>query len=171
MTITVRSTLLALGFTTLGALTAIGGQAIAGHGPGPGPSMGRGMGMDAGPEGFGPGAHLAALLEDLNLSEAQQADADALKAELRETFQAHHGERERDMDTVVDALQADPVDARAIHELIDARHKSMITTAHEVADAVLEFYGTLDATQRAVLLDRIERARERRERVREALAE
>jgi Spy/CpxP family protein refolding chaperone len=169
MSITVRSTLLALGFTTFGALAAIGSQAIAGNGYGPGRGMGPGMGPGA--EGFGPGAHLAALLDDLDLTEAQQAEAEALKAELRETFQAHRGEHERDMDTAIAALQADPVDARAIHNLIDARHKSMIATAHDMADAVLEFYGTLDATQRAVLLDRIERARERRERVREALTE
>ncbi|MFH1464846.1 MAG: Spy/CpxP family protein refolding chaperone [Pseudomonadota bacterium] len=173
MSITVRSTLLALGFTTFGAIAAIGSQAIAGNGPGHGRGMGpgMGMGMGAGAEGFGPGAHLAALLEDLNLTEAQQAEAGALKVELRETFQAHRDDRDQDMEAAMQALQTTPVDAKAIHSLIDTRHARMAATAHDVADAVLDFYADLDASQRAVLLDRVQRAQERRERVREALAE
>jgi Spy/CpxP family protein refolding chaperone len=164
-----RTTLLALGFTTLGAVAALGTQAIAGPGMGPGSGVGYGRGVGAG--GHGPMARIDALMEDLDLTEAQQAEASALRDELRETFMAHRADRDEDAETLRQALQTEPTDAKAIHALIDTRHAAMLETAHDVAEAVLEFWAVLEPTQRAVVLDRIERLRERRERVRDALAE
>jgi len=156
-----RTTLFALGFTTLGAVAALGAQAVAGPGPG--------RGMGPGP-GRGAMERIEALMQELDLTEAQQAEAAALRDELRETFQAHRADRDEDAAVLKQALLAEPTDARAIHALIDERHARMTETAHGVADAMLEFWAVLEPDQQAVLVDRLDRLVERREHLRGALA-
>ncbi len=168
MTTTLRTVALALGFTTLGAVSVIGTQAIAqaGRGMGQGPGQGlhaRGAGAQ------GPMGKLASLIQELDLSEEQQAQAQGLRADVRETMQEHRGEREDDLNAVVEALQAEPANAKAIHALIDERQDRRAEMAHSMADAALDLWGILDAEQQAIVLDRIDDFEQRRGRMQRAM--
>ncbi len=173
MSTTLRTLVFGLGFATLGAVSTIGSQAIAqgrGYGPGAGAGYGHARGMHPQGGGMGPG-QLQALLADLDLTEQQQAEAESLRAELRELAGSHRDDRQADREAIIEALEAEPVDGEAIHALIDRRLERQAEMQHAIADAALEFFVLLDGEQQAVVLDRAQRAGDRRGRMRQAIQE
>jgi len=168
MSTTLRTIVFGLGFATLGAVTVIGTTAIA--------QQGR-QGMEArhamrarGAGGPGMG-QIGQLIADLDLNENQEALAQELRAELREQAESHREERLAEKETIMAALEADPVDSEAIHALIDERLARQSEMHHAIASAGVEFFETLTSEQQAVVLDRAERARGRQGRMRQAMQE
>jgi Spy/CpxP family protein refolding chaperone len=175
MSTSLRTIVIGLGFATLGAVTVIGSQAIAqGRGQGPGYGQGYGQGyahaQRARGGGMGPG-QIQALLADLDLTEEQQAEAQELRAQLRELAGAHRPDRLSDREAIMEALEAEPVDGEAIHALIDQRLERQAEMQHAIADAALDFFVLLDSEQQAVVLDRAQRSSARVGRVRQAMQE
>ncbi len=167
MSTTLRTIAFGLGFATLGAVTVIGTQAIAQAGQGRGPSQqAERTRMAQGPMG-----RLGALVQELDLTEDQQARAKQIRADVREIATAQKGDRGEDLEGLMEALQARPADARTVHALIDSRQARRVEMAHSFADAALELWGILDDEQRAIVLDRMDDLDERRGRVRRAMQE
>ncbi len=178
MSTSLRTIVFGLGFATLGAVTVVGTQAIAQQGPayGQGQSEAYGQGYSRhaartrGRQGpHGPMGRLQVLLSDLDLTEEQQALGQELRAEMRELAESHKGDRQAETDALVEALQADPVDTKAIHRLIDDRQDRQAEMAHAAADSVVTFFETLDQVQQTIVLERIDDAAERMGRGRRAL--
>jgi Spy/CpxP family protein refolding chaperone len=163
---TIRTIVFGLGFATLGAITTIGTQAVAQQGYGPG--MGQGYGSS---QGYGQHqamrarggmmGMLTSLAEDLELSDEQKALGRELRDELRGLMDDHRGARSADREAILELLQAEQVDSKALHAVIDDRIARQAEMQHAVADAAVDFYESLDLEQRAVLLDRAEQAGER----------
>lgn len=141
---TLRTTLFAVGFMTIGAVGTIGAQAAASP-------------------GLGHGRHLARLIQQLDLTEDQQAQA----AEIREAMQGHHeemrAERESRRDEMLGLLGSASVDREQVHAEIDAKLAEQSTFMHDMADRFLDLHASLDDAQRATLVEQAEQAAERME--------
>ncbi len=170
MSTNLRTIVFGLGFATLGAVTVIGSQAIAQQGRGAGYGQGQAQAQAQRTRGGGMG-QIAALINDLDLSEDQQELAKELRAELREQAEAHRDDRDGLREAVMEALESDPVDAKAIHALIDERQERQLEMTHALADAGITFFDSLDGEQQAVLMDRAERSRGRMGQLRQAVQE
>lgn len=170
MTTTLRTIVFGLGFATLGAVTVIGTTAIAqqGRGYGQGYSQGQGQGQATRSRGSMMG-QLNALAQELDLSDEQKALGRELREELLTITEDHRSSRSDEREAILEALQVEPVDEAAIHELIDARTARQAEMSHAVADAALEFYASLDAEQKAVAMEKAEQATARMGRRRSAL--
>ena len=96
------------------------------------------------------------LLEELNLSDAQKADAKALRDNVREQRAGLKHDRQGRADDLAKLLSARKLDRTAVHDLVhegmDAREK----VADQITDEVLDFYATLNADQQKVILDRLD---------------
>ena len=136
---TFRTLLMAAGFTLLGAAGAVGVQAAA-HGPRGG--------------GHFDGQRLDHLAEALSLTEDQLAQVDDIKALVQAERQSHAP------GAWADAVQQGTLDRAEVHAHIDARADA----AHDIADAVIDLYDSLDEAQRATLSEKIDRFREGHER-------
>lgn len=150
-----RTLILGIGFTSLGALGAATTVAIASGGPGFGP-------------GFGAHMQIPALMQELELDDAQKATAKQIRQDIQDLMGAQQGDRSETWQRVTDALEGDSPDAEALHALLDERVAARAETFHTVLDELLEFYGVLDEDQRQLLLDRMGEARERRQRMKAA---
>jgi Spy/CpxP family protein refolding chaperone len=176
MTTTLRTIVFGLGFATLGAVTVIGTTAIAQQGRGASAAYGQGYGQGQG-QGQGQAlrsrgsmmGQLNALAQELDLSDEQKALGRELREDLLTITQDHGSARGSEREAILEAMQADPVDEAAIHDLIDARQTRQAEMSHAVADAALEFYASLDAEQQAVAMERAEQATARMGRRRSAL--
>jgi len=169
MSTNLRTIVFGLGFATLGAVTVIGTQAFAQQGRGPGSGAAHAQRTRGGPGG-GMG-QIAVIIADLDLSEDQQVLAQELRAELRDQAEGHREDRDADRDSIMEALESDPVDAETIHALIDQRQARKLEVSHAFADAAITFFDSLDGEQQAVVLDRADRSMSRPGRMRQAMQE
>jgi len=108
--------------------------------------------------------HRAMLVEDLDLTEEQQAQLDGIHELIRSKHEAHEGERGEHFDQVLDAVESGEIDEQAVHDHIDAKVDEMRASLHEIADEVIVFVASLDEEQRATLVVKLEDFRERMER-------
>jgi len=140
----IRNVIFAVGFSTIGAIAAIGTQAAAsGHHARPfGPSMAR-------------------LAASLDLTDDQQAMADEMRAEAKEQMQAHRDERAASKDALKAMLSQESMDAERVHTMIDDRINEMSGFAHDMADQFIALHATLDDDQRTQLIETMEEAAER----------
>lgn len=149
-----KNVLFAIGFTAIGAVLGTAGLAIAGGGPG-------GHGGPGGRGGFG--AHLYHLYAELDLTEAQQTQLDAVRDFVRDEAEQDRDDRMADAEKVSRLLsQANP-DRNTIHKLIDERAAQKVDLAHDTVDKILDLHATLTDAQRAELVSDIEEMRARHE--------
>lgn len=157
---TLRNTLAALGFMTLGAIGSIGIQAAAGPG-GPG-----GPGGHGGPGGEHGLRALGRAMSQLDLTEDQQT---AL-ASAREDIRAKMDEARDGLDDERDALRQALADGTLERKDVKAQIKAHMDQAEELmlysADRVFDVYETLDAEQRAELAEVIDELADRHEQMR-----
>lgn len=132
-----------------GALT-LGGVALA-HG---------------GPDG-GPPPGLRELMEDLNLTDAQQGMVDALRDSHKEMRERQHEARDEAGDLILAELAKEKPDAKAIHKLIDQNIAELSTDLHNRADETLAFQATLSPEQREALVSGLKDLREERDQRRD----
>lgn len=143
---TIRNIILAAGFSALGALAAVGGQAVAGaHGGGP----------------FGP--DLARLAQALDLSDAQAEMVDEMRTQARAQMRDSRMSKQADQEDIKTMLSQEVLDAAVVHSMIDDRINEMSSFAHEMADEFIALHATLDADQRATLVEKMAEAGERHE--------
>ena len=141
----IRNIIFATGIAALSAIAAVGTQAIAG-GPG------------------GPfGAEMTRFAQALDLSE----DQEHMVAEMREAGRAHIQAsrigKQQDKEDIREMLSQESLDADVVHGLIDERIDEMASFAHDMADKFIALHATLDADQRATLIEKMEAAGERHE--------
>lgn len=135
-----------LGFTLLGATLGTAGSALAHH-----------------DEERGRAARVEALLRSLDLTEAQSAALDDLKADLRDDVEDAREAHRKDAGKMAKLLADDTVDRKAVHTLVDARLAERAELAHEVTDRMLDFHATLSDAQRDALAQKIKEAAARRD--------
>ena len=145
-----KKSLYGLGLMALGATLSLGMQAAANPG---GPS--------GGPPP--PGAILIHLLEDLDLTEAQQTQLDELKSEMRDRFMDAREDQARDAEEMAEIITARKIDRAAMHARIDEQLAAQAELLHAGADQLADFHATLTEAQKAELADKIREGLERRE--------
>ncbi|MCK6503860.1 periplasmic heavy metal sensor [Myxococcota bacterium] len=155
---TLRKTLAALGFISLGAIGSVGLQAAAGPG-GPG-----GHGGPGGDHGL---RVLGRAMSQLDLSDEQQAALDAARDDIR----ARMDEARDDLDDERGELHQALVDGTLQRKDVKARIKARMDQAEELmlytADRVFDVYETLDSEQRAELVQVLDEVAARHEQMRE----
>ncbi|MFT5681196.1 MAG: Spy/CpxP family protein refolding chaperone [Myxococcota bacterium] len=140
----IRNIFFAAGFATLGAFAAIGTQAVAsGHRGGP----------------FGP--NMARLADALDLTDDQQAMVDEMREDARAQMKGHREDREASKAELKTLLSQETMDADVVHGMIDDHIAEMSGFAHDMADQFISLHATLDADQRAALIETVEEAAER----------
>ena len=141
----IRNIIFAIGGAALGAIATVGTQAIAGSPGGP-------FGTD-----------VARFAQALDLSE----DQESMVAEMREAGRAHmqasRSGKQRDKQDIQKMLSQESLDADVVHSMIDERIDEMASFAHDMADKFIALHATLDADQRATLIEKMEAAGERHE--------
>lgn len=138
----VHTLLIAAFSATLGGAAVLTGQAVAGG------YGGRGM-----------TGRFTEVMEELDLTDAQKADLLDLRTSLQDQWHGMRDERGECLEVISGALDQDPVDRNAIHAAMDARLEARKAVLHGSVDDVLDFYDTLDATQRATLRARVQERR------------
>ncbi len=157
MTRYLRNAVFGIAFASLGAVGALGSQAIARPG-----GMGAGMGQQL-------QGRVGALFQDLDLSEKQQEVAKEIRLDLQQEFIRNRSANSDGLEEAIEALQGPQPDAEALHALADARMAAASASAHALIDGLLEFYATLDEAQRAKVLQRLDDQQERRDNARKAM--
>ena len=141
----IRNLIFAIGSAALGAIAAIGTQAVAGSPGGP----------------FG--SDMARFAQSLELSE----DQESMLAEMREAGRAHmqasRAGKQQYKSEIRDMLSQESLDADVVHSMIDERINEVASAAHDMADRFIALHATLDAAQRATLIEKMEAASERHE--------
>ena len=150
MTSALRTTLFALGFTTLGATAGIAAEALASPARAPATSgpMKFAMAMAS--------LELTAEQEQMisDLREGVQADARAMK----------RGDRD-ESDVIADAImEGTEIDREAVHQRIDEAIAAKSAMAHKVMDGLVDIYESLDESQRTELSEMMKTRMEQRER-------
>ncbi len=145
------------------ALLALGilgaGAALADEGEGEGCDGGRCRGAG--------GGRLMAMAQELDLSEDQLEKLDRVRELVRERRQDRRERRGAGYSVVLESMEDGEIDVDQVHASIDERMEAKRATAHEVADEMIGFFDSLDAEQRATMLEQMEERRgERRERAR-----
>ena len=130
---------LAVGFTLLGGLLATGAGALAG-------------GRRAGERR----ERVEQLLEELDLTEAQRADARALRDSVREQRAGLEEDRQARAGDLSRLLRAQKLDRAAVHALVHEGVAAREKVADQITDEALDFYATLSADQQEILLDRLD---------------
>jgi len=142
----IRNIIFAAGFATLGAFATVGTQAVAGaHGGGP----------------FGP--DLARFAQALDLSETQESMVDEMREDVRAQMKANRTGKQADKEDIKAMLSQETLDADVVHSMIDDRISEMASFSHEMADKFIALHATLDADQRATLVEKMAEAEERHE--------
>lgn len=130
----------------------IGGAALAGFGFG-----GRGHCGGKNPERME--RHMKAFLEDhledLDATDQQQKEIQAIAAGLFTEAKAMHAEREDMREQFLSFWDAESPDPKAVHAAVDARIEKLRAMAHKAADAGLQVHGVLNAQQRGQVSEAI----------------
>ena len=140
----IRNVIFAIGFATLGAIAAVGTQAVAsGHHVSP------------------LGTSMARLAASLDLTDDQRAMVDEMRTEAQSQMQAHRDERAASKDALKTMLSQETMDPEIVHTMIDDRINEMSGFAHDMADQFIALHATLDDDQRTQLVETMEEAAER----------
>ena len=103
--------------------------------------------------------HMAAFLDDrlddLDATDAQRKQIQAIAKGLHAEMKALHGERDDMREQFLSFWESDAPDAQAVHAAVDARVEKLRALAHKAADAGLKAHGALDAKQRASVAEEI----------------
>lgn len=152
---TIRTALFAIGFATLGSIATIGSYVVAGAPEAP-PSADcpyAGRGMMGGQGGMGPMSH---MLDDLDLSDTQEKALDELQNELRGRWADGRDERMSPPDLLEAVLQADNLDSKNLHKLVDTALEQHRELAYFFVDEIADFVETLSPEQKKLILDKME---------------
>jgi Spy/CpxP family protein refolding chaperone len=150
---TLRTTLFAVGFAALGSLATVGTYVFAGapEPPAAGDCPYGGRGMHGG--GMGPMGH---MLDDLDLSDAQEKAFDGLRNELRGRWAEGREDRMSPPDLLEAVLKADKLDTKSLHKLVDTALEQHRELAYDFVDAIAEFVSTLSPEQKKLALEKVE---------------
>ena len=167
MTPSLRTAVLALGLLSVGATATVALDAAASP---------PGVGMhQRGPGNHGPkmpGAGLAKLLAQLDLTEDQQAALDALRDDVIAEMKALHAERKASRGDLVEQLVAGELSRKQVHAMLDERAAAKAAMTHDIVDRILDIHASLSPDQLAELqqlLDEREARRAERMERREAM--
>jgi len=105
-------------------------------------------------------AHLDDALDDLQASDAQRAQVQALKDRLltdaQQLFASHRDAQQK----LVEQWDSASPDRAQVYALVDARIDALRAMAHEAADAAIQLHGILTPEQRAQVSKKIHRRME-----------
>jgi protein CpxP len=100
-------------------------------------------------------AFLEDRLEDLDATDAQQKQIQAIAAGLFGEAKAMHAEREDMREQFLSFWDAESPDPKAVHAAVDARIEKLRAIAHKAADAGLQVHGVLKPEQRGQVSEAI----------------
>ena len=143
-----KNIIFASGFMALGGLASVGLEAVAQPGK-------------RGAQGGGHALHR--LIQDLDLNSDQQSQLEEMRDTMRTQRQQRRLQQQADHELLFGMLGEENVERDLIHEQIDERMDAMRTQAHAMADDLMDIHASLDADQRAVLVENAGEMRERRE--------
>ena len=86
-----------------------------------------------------------------------------MRAEARAQMQANRMGKQAYKEGIKAMLSQETLDAAAVHSMIDERIDEMASFAHEMADTFIALHATLDADQRATLVEKMAEAGEQHE--------
>ena len=179
-----RTTLFALGFASLGALGAVGLQAAAGRtatgardgapiaqpvagAPGMGgPAMGRGPGMGrgnlhAGRAGGGIRVLMGAMSQ-LDLTAKQQQELDQVRTDLQQHARTSRQAMSADRQALVEAVENGTLTRPMVQQSIQTHMQQAEETMSYAADRMMDAYEMLDSDQKSQLGQAIIQARQQR---------
>lgn len=105
---------------------------------------------------------LSRVADELDLTEAQVAMLDDMKAEAKSDMKAMRAERQERQGELAEMLSADKINRKLVHARIQERADQRAEAAHQAADTLMDFFDSLDDAQRATLLEQIEEMEARR---------
>lgn len=97
------------------------------------------------------------LLEEIEASDGQRAEINAIVDELLRRLPARADDRRETREAIVEQLRRDRPDAKRLHALVDEKAKAMAELGHEVVNAALQIHEKLTPAQRAELLEEMGR--------------
>ncbi len=154
----IRTTIFAGAFSVLGGIAALGGQAVAGHGYG---AMGGGncMGGHCYGQGTMNGSNcmagrMAAIADDLQLDDEQEAALQGIRSSLLQQFQSQAGDTVSMPRLLAQAIESNNADA--VHAALDSHISWRAELMHDLIDQVMTFSRSLDDGQRTMLEDGLE---------------
>ena len=160
----IRKITMAAGFASIGAFSAIGLQAIADP-EAESQTMGqeqrehRGQGQGAQQRQGQKGAPFMRLMDKLELTEAQEAELEALRDAHKDERQASR--EDVSMRGVLEMLADQSLDRSEIHRVIDDRAASQTELMHDHVDDYIDFIESLDSAQQQDLAQMAERLMQR----------
>lgn len=157
MTSPARTALFSLGFLALGVFTTVNQEAGA-SAPGPGLHQ-RGPGKH-GPKM--PGAGLAKLIAQLDLTEPQQAALDALREDVITDMKILHAERKQKKGDLVEQLVAGDISREQLHATLEEGAAARAAMVHDTVDRILDIHASLTPDQLADLKELMEEHQARR---------
>lgn len=119
----------------------------------------------------GPMGHMGRLIEQLDLTPEQQAQAEALRDEGKAERESAHEQRSQMKQAIMAELESGEPNRRSIHKLLDDSMDAKRDAMHARADQMLDFYATLSPEQQATLLEEMAEMKERREDMHERRGE
>ena len=148
-----NKTILAIGFTSMGAVGTLGLQAMAE------PPSGVSAEDRRGPGAKGKGAPFMRLMDKIELTEAQETELQAMRdAHQDEMRAAFRGEKQSSM---LQMLADEDVDRQAVHAVIDAQLDAKGELMHAHTDDYLDFIEALDEDQKSEMAQIADRALKR----------
>jgi Spy/CpxP family protein refolding chaperone len=148
----IRKITMAAGFTSVGALAVIGLQAFADPEAEPqsmsqeqGKYRGEGQGKGSEQRQGQKGAPFMRLMDQVELTEPQEAELDALRDSHKD--ERHANRKDSSMGGVLEMLADQSLDRSEIHRVIDVRATSQTELMHDHVDDYIDFIESLDPTQ------------------------
>jgi Spy/CpxP family protein refolding chaperone len=148
-----NKTILAVGFMSMGAVGALGLQAMAEPPSGVSADERRGSGAK------GKSAPFMRLMDKIDLTEAQKTELQAMRDSHQDEMRAaFRGEK---MSSMLQMLADEDVDREAVHAGIDAQLDAKGELMHAHTDDYLDFIEALDPEQKSEMAQIAERALKR----------
>lgn len=97
------------------------------------------------------------FLDEIEATERQRTQVTAIKDRLMDKGLALYGEHSQVRQQILEELRKERPDQNRIHGLVDQMVESKKGFAHEVANGVIELHGVLNPTQRAAVLEELEK--------------
>jgi len=123
------------------------------HADGPGPH--------GGPGGFLMGRGLERMLDEIDATDAQRAQIEAIKQRLAAAMKARRGERKEAAGELAAFWKQENPSQAQVRAKIDEKIEAHRAAAYEMGDAMIEVHRILTPEQRAVVAKRIEARTER----------
>ena len=157
MSQTLRKIGIALGFTTIGAMSAVSLQAVAD------PSVSGEEAHQAAPqERAKKGAPFMRLMDKLDLTESQQAELDAMRAEHQQERRSL--KRSGSKGQILQMISSTPIDREGVHLAMEQQSEAQSELMHAHTDDYLDFIEALDPEQRVQLAELSAQISERKAR-------